>query len=102
MLVVGFLAVAIFLGFEYFQKPKPNAPVAPLQTQQQSAPAFDSAGSTPSPAAVSQPAAGPAITAASETETTVENPNYRIVFTNRGAQVKHWTLKHYFDSTGKS
>jgi YidC/Oxa1 family membrane protein insertase len=101
MLVVGFLAVAIFLGFEYFQKPKPNAPVAPLQTQQQSAPAFDSAGSTPSPAAVSQPAAGPAITAASETETTVENPNYRIVFTNRGAQVKHWTLKHYFDSTGK-
>jgi YidC/Oxa1 family membrane protein insertase len=103
MLVVGFLAVAIFLGFEYFQKPKPNAPVAPAQTQQQSSPAStpESAGSTASPAAASQPVAGPAVTAAAETETTVENPNYRIVFTNRGAQVKHWILKHYFDSTGK-
>ena len=23
------------------------------------------------------------------------------MFTNRGAQVKHWILKHYFDTTGK-
>jgi YidC/Oxa1 family membrane protein insertase len=50
-----------------------------------------------------QPAAStPAITAASEAETTVENPNYRIVFTNRGAQVKHWILKHYYQSDGKT
>jgi len=102
MLVVGFLAVAIFLGFEYFQKPKPTAPTPPAQTQQQSAPAASpqSAGPVGSPAPA-QPGAGPAITATAETETTVENPNYRIVFTNRGAQVKHWILKHYFDSTGK-
>jgi len=39
--------------------------------------------------------------AASETLTTVENGDYRITFTNRGAQVQHWVLKHYFDSTGK-
>src|ERR1039458_10838065 len=31
----------------------------------------------------------------------VENANFRIVFSNRGAQVKHWILKHYFESTGK-
>ena len=37
MLAIGFLAVAIFLGYEYFfQKPKPSEPVSPQQTQQQS------------------------------------------------------------------
>jgi YidC/Oxa1 family membrane protein insertase len=103
MLAVGFLAVAIFLGYQYFQKPKPGAPLAPEQTQQQTQPqsamAPQSAGS--SATAAPKPGSVPAITAAAETETTVENPNYRIVFTNQGAQVKHWILKHYFDSTGK-
>ncbi len=47
------------------------------------------------------PAAVAAVGAASETETTVENEKYKIVFTNRGAQVKHWILKNYTDSTGK-
>jgi YidC/Oxa1 family membrane protein insertase len=100
MLAVGFLAVAIFLGYQYFQKPKPNAPLAPEQTQQQSAMAPQSAAGS-SATAAPKPGSVPAITAAAETETTVENPNYRIVFTNQGAQVKHWILKHYFDSTGK-
>jgi YidC/Oxa1 family membrane protein insertase len=36
-----------------------------------------------------------------ETATTVENGNYKIVFTNRGAQVKSWVLKKYFDTAGK-
>ena len=39
----------------------------------------------------------PQIAAAVETDTTVENELYKIVFTNRGAQVKHWILKKYFD-----
>jgi YidC/Oxa1 family membrane protein insertase len=43
----------------------------------------------------------PAVAAALETETTVENEQYKIVFTNRGAQVKHWILKKYFDTAGK-
>ena len=43
----------------------------------------------------------PAIAASAETETTVENELYKIVFTNRGAQVKHWILKKYFDTSGK-
>jgi hypothetical protein len=41
------------------------------------------------------------VTAAMETETTVENEQYKIVFTNRGAQVKHWILKKYNDTAGK-
>jgi len=107
LLVFMFLAVAVFFGFQYFQKPKRTAPV-PTQpaTGQTSAPqpAASSPG-TPSPVAApgSAPAASstPAIVASSETETVVENANYRIVFSNRGALVKHWILKdsHYKDST---
>jgi YidC/Oxa1 family membrane protein insertase len=114
MLVMMFLAVAIFLGFQYFQKPKPSTPSTPQQTQQQNAanqgaaPA-PSSGATAVPgtqastdkSSTSAPSATPAVVATSETETTVENANYRIVFTNRGALVKHWILKnpHYKDST---
>jgi YidC/Oxa1 family membrane protein insertase len=35
--------------------------------------------------------------ASSESETTIENDRYRIVFTNRGGQVKSWVLKKYKD-----
>ena len=42
-----------------------------------------------------------AIAASLESYTTIENEFYKIVFTNRGAQVKSWTLKKYFDSAGK-
>ncbi len=107
LLIFGFLAVAIYLGFQFFQKPKPTTPAT--QTQTQSAPISAPSGgvdavpaSSPS-AAGAQSAGGAAagITATSETETTVENSNYKIVFTNRGAEVKHWILKHYNESTGK-
>jgi YidC/Oxa1 family membrane protein insertase len=114
-LVLMFLAVAVFLGFQYFQKPKPEPPANSAQTQQQSAPvpapaATETSGAS-APAAKSagksagtHPAAAtPAIVATSETDTIVENANYRIEFTNRGALVKHWFLKnpHYKDSTEK-
>ena len=110
MLVLGLLAIVVFFGFQFFTKPKPTAP-AP-QTQTQSAAPTESRpqpAETPAPApagsrrsAKAQPvSANPVITAAGETTTTVENADYRIVFSNRGAQVQHWILKHYFDTTGK-
>ena len=40
-------------------------------------------------------------TASAEVETVVENSLYRIVFTNRGAQVKSWVLKKYKDEDGQ-
>jgi YidC/Oxa1 family membrane protein insertase len=46
-------------------------------------------------------APAPVIAASLVTETTVENNNYKIVFTNRGAQVEHWILKHYNGTDGK-
>jgi YidC/Oxa1 family membrane protein insertase len=44
----------------------------------------------------------PAIAASAVAETTVENANLKIVFTNKGAQVEHWILegKQYQDHAG--
>jgi len=101
------LVLMIFIGYEYFfAKPKPEPP-APAQTQTQISPAAPQTAPSqakPAKAAKGAPQAAPAapqIAAALETETTVENELYRIVFTNRGAQVKHWFLKKYFDTSGK-
>lgn len=103
-LVFIFLAVAVFLGFQYLQKNKTAPPAANTPAQQQSAATPPAAPAPPPGATATAPAssASPAVTAASETDTTVENANYRIVFSNRGALVKHWILKHYFQSDGKT
>jgi YidC/Oxa1 family membrane protein insertase len=52
-------------------------------------------------AAKNAPAIPSAKQAASESETVIENDLYRIVFTNRGAQVKSWVLKKWDDENGK-
>ena len=106
LLAFTFLALVLLLGYQFFVKPKP-APPAPAQQQQAqnqaSQTAQTSAPGQPQLAAgsVQTPSATPGITSAVETDTTVENDSYKIVFTNRGAQVKHWILKHYFDTAGK-
>jgi YidC/Oxa1 family membrane protein insertase len=94
------LVIVAFFGYQYFfAKPQPQPP-APTQTESQSsAPA--PAPASVATAAAAQSAATPAVTAALETDTTVENELYKIVFTNRGAEVKHWILKKYFDDSGK-
>ena len=100
MLVV----LAAFLGYQYFfMKPKPES-TQPAQSQSQPAATAPQAGqgATAASATPAQSSAGtPQIAAALEQDLTVENEFYRIVFTNRGAQVKHWILKKYFDSAGK-
>jgi YidC/Oxa1 family membrane protein insertase len=98
------LAMAAIFGYQYFfMKPKPDQQ-PPAQSQSQpAAPAAPSAQGQAQPAAASAraPVATPQISASIETGVTVENEFYRIVFTNRGGQVKHWILKKYFDSAGK-
>jgi YidC/Oxa1 family membrane protein insertase len=105
------LMLVVLLGYQYFFKPKPPETPAttPPATQTQSQAAQPSGQAAPNPPGQPQPAAGqahapasaPAVTAALETDTTIENQYYRIVFTNRGAQVKSWILKNYFDTAGK-
>lgn len=103
MLALACLLIAVFFGYQlFFNKPKPQAPNS-QQSQQQSEQAQQPAtGSAVAPAqGGAAPQATPAIAAAAESETVVENANFRIVFTNRGALVKHWILKNYKDSAGK-
>jgi YidC/Oxa1 family membrane protein insertase len=100
LMIFTFLALAAVLAFQYF-KPTQSTPPAPSPTQQSSQPAASSQAPAFNPATVQVPSATPAISAAAETETTVENEKYRITFTNRGAQVNHWILKGYTDTSGK-
>jgi YidC/Oxa1 family membrane protein insertase len=103
LMVFTFLALAVLMAFQYF-KPKQDTPQQTAQTQQTQQAAQPAAASQPvssGAAAVQAPIPVAAVSAASETETTVENEKYRIVFTNRGAQVKHWVLKGFSDSNGK-
>ena len=108
LLVFGLLAIIVFFGFQYFVKPKPPEPAPTTQSQPQAP-----SESNPGAGQPSAPTAGNAarkaqlaavastVAASTETLTSVENADYRIVFTNRGAQVQHWILKHYFDTSGK-
>ncbi|HLY42428.1 MAG TPA: membrane protein insertase YidC [Terracidiphilus sp.] len=100
-----FLALAVLLAFQYFRA-KPSEPAQQPQQQQQTqsasqpSPAGAPGADTSSPSS-SSPSQTPAIVGQSETETTVENELYKIVFTSRGAQVKHWILKKFRDSSGQ-
>ena len=54
---------------------------------------------TPAPNASSAPAEG-AVTAAAAQDYTLDTELYHVIFTNRGATVKSWTLKKFKDSIG--
>lgn len=109
------LVFTAILGYQYFfaKPPKPEqtgtAQTAATQTQtaQNAAPQSPAAGESATPAdqsANTKPLLSgptPTITASGESDTSVENELYKIVFTNRGALVKHWYLKKYFDNSGK-
>jgi len=103
------LMLVVLFGYQYFFKPKQAEPPATSQTAQQSASqsaaqtgASGQPGQPQLAAGAAQPAASPlAITAASETTTTVENERVRIIFSNRGAQVIHWILKGFKDTSGQ-
>jgi YidC/Oxa1 family membrane protein insertase len=110
LITFTFLALAVLLAYQYF-KPKQETPAPETQTQQQiqqqaqqpapPSPVSDQGSNVALAATVNAQSATPSIAAAAETETTVENEMYKIVFTNRGAQVKHWFLKKYTDTSGK-
>ncbi len=67
-----------------------------------SAPNPGGASGTPAevPSGSSVGTAVPALQAAAESSTVVENDVYRITFSNRGAQVRSWVLKKFKDADG--
>jgi len=113
LLVFALTFLVIMLFQPLLKKYGPQPPANPPNTGQRTPnPSESPASSAPSTgvapagavsAALSrQRAAAPvAKQAANESETVIENGLYRIVFTNRGAQVKSWVLKKWDDESGK-
>lgn len=110
LFVVMFFMIAVFFGLSYYRQktnPKtvsPNSQAAQTQSATPQQPSATPSPSAPAAAATKavapSTASGPVVQAAAESTTVVENELYRIEFTNRGAQVKNWTLKQYKDSEG--
>ncbi len=104
-MIFAMLMLVVLLGYQYFFKPAtPTAPAASqTQAQQTQVPAQAASVQQAQSAvpSVQTPTSTPAVAAAMETATTIENEQCKIVFTNRGAQVTHWILKKYNDSAGK-
>jgi YidC/Oxa1 family membrane protein insertase len=107
-LMLAFLLVFVMIAAMRFLMPSPQPPQQPQQTptpQQQASPTGTSAtapAAAPSPKR--SPAAAPKVPAkqaATESESILENENYRIVFTNHGAVAKSWVLKSYKDEKGR-
>ncbi len=102
--------LAIFLAFlvlyiwqALFVKPVPKtagtlpaASSAAATTTAPPAPGVPSPVSS-TPAAESAPPATPLVAAAGENEVRVETHDVIAVFTNRGARIKSWRLKHFLD-----
>ena len=108
LLLVMLVMAALVFGSQFFLRKNTPPPTntaqqhQPAQPSNPAPPAEVSAPSTSSRAAAKgQSAAQPATKQAStESQIVVDNDLYKITFTNRGAQVKSWVLKKYFDDQG--
>jgi YidC/Oxa1 family membrane protein insertase len=112
-MVIAFVLMGLILvGSQWLYRkmgwvptPKPaqtamNSAVPAKDTGKETAPAAPTA--TPAAAASTQePAEATAIAAVAESEWTLDTNLYRIVFSNRGASVKSWTLKKFKGDDGK-
>jgi YidC/Oxa1 family membrane protein insertase len=97
------MIAVLVLGYQFFFKPADQQKQQPQQ--QNAAQQVQQIAQPNSPAQLTATApvqTVPAVGSALETQTTVENGLYKIVFTNRGGQVKQWLLKNYHDSSCKA
>lgn len=104
------LVMLLIAGAQYYTsrnapKQQPAQTTPPNQAQSAApvkpAPASTAPAAKPATSATKTPpakeTAAPTRVAQTESETVVESDQFRVVFTNRGAQVKSWVLKKYFD-----
>jgi YidC/Oxa1 family membrane protein insertase len=106
-LLIAFLlmGVVMFLTPYFLPSSRPQQKSTATKTAPAAAPVKPAVSSAPAAAAASPStptaAGGEKIVAEKEEEFAVETPLYRVVFSNRGATVRSWTLKEYRDQTGK-
>ncbi len=103
-LVMMVVMLAVIFGLNYWKTqhaPQPAAPDTAATAPAPAAPATATTiASTRTASTTTQPSTTPAIAAASEASTVVENELYRITFSNRGGQVSSWILKKFTDNDG--
>ena len=103
LLIFSVVFVLIFLGLQYFSPKKKIQPVTPSEVAS-TAPAGTPVTPATSPGSAARDSAKtatPAVVAANESATVIENELYRITFSNRGGQATSWILKKYKDDAGK-
>lgn len=109
-LVLIFVMVSVIFGLQFWRAKHNPQTESPRTTAAVSAPASAGAGADNTaalPVGASQSAAQsdsqpgvPAVQAAAESSTVVENALYRITFSNRGGEVTSWILKRFQDDAG--
>ena len=111
-LIMMVVMLGVFAGLQFYRSKKtqplqpPTAQTAAAGKAPGAAPQSGPTGQTAAfnANAVQQPAASaalPAVTAAAEQTTTVENELYKITFSNKGAEVRTWILKRFHDRYGQ-
>jgi len=104
---LSFLVLYIYQALVVKPVPKPAITPAPqtaagtATTPAAADSATSPAPSVPPPAAPAIPAAQPLVADAEERDIRVETRDVIADFTNRGARLKSWRLKRYFDQDGK-
>jgi YidC/Oxa1 family membrane protein insertase len=112
VLLAIFLAFIVLYAWQaLFVKPVPKPAVASTSSSASSAPgrgstpvpspvtsAASAAPAATSPPPVGPPAAAPVVSEPTERDVRVETRDVIAVFTNRGARLKSWRLKHFLDS----
>lgn len=97
---------AVVMGLYIYLAPRPEPPPQPAQdTLEETTAAPAEAGGQADPeqgrASAAEQADDTDVEAETEQTVVVENENYRVEFTNRGAVVTSWQLKQYNDSLGE-
>ncbi len=102
LLAISLSFLVLFVYQTYFVPPPPP-PADPAAVAPASAPVSPGTPAAPASAAAAPPPSAPAVVAgeAAERDIVVETENVRAVFTNRGARLRHWVLKHYKNDAGE-
>ena len=100
-LIMMIVMISVIFGLQYWRS-QHNPPTAPPDQQTAaSTPSAPAEAQTSAPAPTTGATAStPAVIAAAQTSTVVENELYRITFSNRGGQATSWILKKYKDTEG--
>jgi YidC/Oxa1 family membrane protein insertase len=112
ILIAILLSIVVMYGFQWlFVKPKPQngsvgqtaatSPTAQAPAASSSSQTAPSSATPTAASATAAPAAAPVVAESTEREIRVETRDVIAVFTNRGARLKSWRLKHYFDQNGQ-